>query len=1433
MRPTGPRARMATRHRRVASGVRSIGILFACLAPAALLGVAAAADGDGSLGVYADLNGTQTEATFSIGVPRTLYVLARLDGRTIQGVSGAEFRVAGFPGDWFVFLTPSPNAVITLGNPFRSQDGVHRANIVFSACQPGLQGRLLLYTAVVVPTSSVAPVLVVEAGSPPANPNYPFPLLNLCDSPNFTKVPVAGDSFFVHTRAPQDLDYSSLPGYDEVRGVQPMRGAPGDVFHFRVMYTNAADRPPEAGSPRLELDANGDGDALDPGEGSFTMSPADQDSTLTNGKAYAYEVALGTPPGGRYRYRFTANDHNGAPVGGAATTWLDSLFVSPEMVDLVVRSENIRVLPEDPDGNRDAAVVARIDNPSAQRLENVRVRVEDVFHQVIAERTLSFLGPHSSAEIACAWRFADLGFQPVVVRVDPENAIDELDEANNAASRAVFVGVATTSGQIVIAGLPPLVTVPPLAPFLVQGSASYHVGSLPPSLVRGALVTARPSWEGAGTTHTDADGRFARFVTPPAVPGTYHVTFSISDGARADSVQVAVLVAAAAGAPHAPNLAVRLGVAAGASCPPEAAQVTWSVENRGDVASPPTTVRLLAEGVTTVAEVDVGAIAPGGVSELAPVTVQLHGTGPRAFTAHVDPVSAVHEMREDDNVATAVVVVPPGCLDLALAAVRYDSDRFCTDTALRATVDIENRGCSPSNPARLAVRSGGAEIASIPTGALAPGAVTQVVFTRNSSEGCAAIDFVLDPEGAAGEDCVSENDVQSSFACIAKCGNLPPVPPADFQVLACDIAVSNTRPSTGEPLRFTAWISNIGPSEGQPVQVRFSVDGILIGGGGVTVGPIAPRGRLLVTSPGTWPAGFTPHTLRVSIDPGSQDEWYRENNEASRVLPWNLRPKAIPRCPGESPSMFSTCSPCTHSPVDIRAVVVNDGLFDCDSVTVEFRDQLHGGAILGRAVAHDVRGGDACTTSPVLVSVSHAFTVAGTHRVAAVVDPDDAWAETNEADNHYAQDLTLACGPAPDLVAAVRLPLGATPQPGDTVRAVEVEVTNRGSVIAYDVRARLKLDGTPLCTLDMGNLHAGASNTVTCTTPWVVAAERCGQRLEACADPDGQIGESNEANNCAQTGVTTSGITDLAIYPWDIRVSPTDPTPGQLVVFEIGMHNARMVESTCYFIGEWSIDHALWLPMAVLPLGVPAVAHLPNAVSFQWTFPVASLYLRFRLTDICPTDVDPSNNVAEGTLPWFTSPGTPVVVTDLVGLSTPEGVRIRWRAEPVVAAFVVERRRESDAIPVRLPEVTPTSAGPELETFEVLDRDAESGARLEYTLLARWPDGSEEILRTLTVLHDAMAALGPAHLWPVRPNPFRPGERIEFSLATPRDVDLCIFDTAGRRIVQLHHGTASSGRHAVTWDGRDDTGGRVPAGVYFCRLVSGSLQQNRRIVLVH
>jgi len=82
------------------------------------------------------------------------------------------------------------------------------------------------------------------------------------------------------------------------------------------------------------------------------------------------------------------------------------------------------------------------------------------------------------------------------------------------------------------------------------------------------------------------------------------------------------------------------------------------------------------------------------------------------------------------------------------------------------------------------------------------------------------------------------------------------------------------------------------------------------------------------------------------------------------------------------------------------------------------------------------------------------------------------------------------------------------------------------------------------------------------------------------------------------------------------------------------------------------------------------------------------------------------------------------------------------------------------------------------------------------------------------------------------PNPFSGGTRIAFALPAPAEVDLRIFDAAGRLVRTLATGPLAAGRHEVEWDGADARGRAAPSGRYLLRLRAGGSERAKPILLI-
>ena len=82
------------------------------------------------------------------------------------------------------------------------------------------------------------------------------------------------------------------------------------------------------------------------------------------------------------------------------------------------------------------------------------------------------------------------------------------------------------------------------------------------------------------------------------------------------------------------------------------------------------------------------------------------------------------------------------------------------------------------------------------------------------------------------------------------------------------------------------------------------------------------------------------------------------------------------------------------------------------------------------------------------------------------------------------------------------------------------------------------------------------------------------------------------------------------------------------------------------------------------------------------------------------------------------------------------------------------------------------------------------------------------------------------------PNPFAARTNIRFGITRAGHVELSIYDLQGRRMRGLVSGTLGAAMHQIDWDGRDDSGARVGAGVYPYRLMTPTGRFDRRLIVL-
>jgi flagellar hook assembly protein FlgD len=87
-------------------------------------------------------------------------------------------------------------------------------------------------------------------------------------------------------------------------------------------------------------------------------------------------------------------------------------------------------------------------------------------------------------------------------------------------------------------------------------------------------------------------------------------------------------------------------------------------------------------------------------------------------------------------------------------------------------------------------------------------------------------------------------------------------------------------------------------------------------------------------------------------------------------------------------------------------------------------------------------------------------------------------------------------------------------------------------------------------------------------------------------------------------------------------------------------------------------------------------------------------------------------------------------------------------------------------------------------------------------------------------------------LHPAYPNPFNPSTTISYDLPEQAQVTLGIYDLLGKQIKTLVNQSQDAGNRIAVWDGTDDLGRPVSAGVYLYQIQAGDFTQTRKMLLL-
>ena len=103
---------------------------------------------------------------------------------------------------------------------------------------------------------------------------------------------------------------------------------------------------------------------------------------------------------------------------------------------------------------------------------------------------------------------------------------------------------------------------------------------------------------------------------------------------------------------------------------------------------------------------------------------------------------------------------------------------------------------------------------------------------------------------------------------------------------------------------------------------------------------------------------------------------------------------------------------------------------------------------------------------------------------------------------------------------------------------------------------------------------------------------------------------------------------------------------------------------------------------------------------------------------------------------------------------------------------------------------------------------------------------NEKVSEILASIPDAFS------LQPNYPNPFNPVTNIRYGLPEPKNIRLTVVNILGQEVTELSNGWQDLGFHSVQWDGLNQFGKNVSAGMYFAVLTDGKAIRVQKMLLL-
>ncbi|MFN5072808.1 MAG: CARDB domain-containing protein [Cyclobacteriaceae bacterium] len=993
--------------------------------------------------------------------------------------------------------------------------------------------------------------------------------------------------------------------------VSPTQGGTAELFEFRMIYTDAGGSLPAAGYPRVELDANANGQATDPLDIIRVMTQADAtDTNVTDGKEYRVTLT-NLSDLIRWRSRIVARNADGCQ---SQTPFVSGPFVSNDLLDVAIFANDISFSKSNPAINESIRIYARVRNTSDYVAENFVVSAYIEGNRVFTQ-TVNLLGPQSAINLQWDQSFAASGFFPVKVVIDENNVLAEDNELNNFAIRPVIVGDYQLPGGIDCGASVTPTSVLPFGGITISGKAEYF--GIAPGIdpdVAGATVTARITGGGQAGTTTQADGTYQLTLTAPGAPGTYTVTVEVTDFTLTGTqgpFSITVLPS-----PPRPDLTTSIVLSQSTILPGQSVSGTATVSNTGDAPATNFVFRFLncdaVLGTQNIAQLNPGESLTVNFTTTTNVIGDCFNRSNCIFRSEADLTNTVVERSEANNQSSTSLTVLPNKPDLtpvnSSSGVSGAVNMLLPQTF---SLRVDNiGGVNATTPFDVRVYMNGTLIHTEALTSLATcvGHTFAINYTFANT-----LDHVLDirVDEPIGSGVVDEyRETNNEFSRTIRHTPPPPVFP-NLSVSNADISVAPVLPPAGTNFNVNVTYRNTGSI---PVNPPFDLELTVIEAGiprieTRTVNTVLNAGATTTVSLTTSLATDGDHAFRIRLDNNGQ---VTEGSE------------------GDNVAQMPLCVDFAVSPVggvwgggfyegtvqNLTANIYNNGLFTATNVPVSFFiDNVKVASTTLPTVGPGLQAGS------YFVSLPYLFATAGTFELKVVVDELAAYAECREDNNEFKKNIQVRL-PAPDLriFSEYIAPSKINPDVDEPI-TIFISYDNAGVGASGPFKARVLVDDVPLGPdVDIPSVAPGDDGTVQIMTPY--RSSLAGIRvIRALLDPNDLLNETTRANNEASRALVVGQAPNLLFT--NLQPGVVCPNNGDNISVTATVQNAGDIQATAQI-------HFFYLtPTDTIPIDVKGITVAGNqTASVQTDWLVINkdfaLYAEIRNSD--PVEFDDTDN---------------------------------------------------------------------------------------------------------------------------------------------------------------------------------------------------------------